>query len=220
MNETSADREKDIYYSKGSYQAALLSAQATVMGLKEILDEKSGLKRGYCIVRPPGHHAKCQEPAGFCFFNNVAIAARTARQAGKRVCIFDWDIHHGDGTQQEFYEDGDVLFISLHRCDNLSFYPYSEEMTASHIGSGKGKYLNVNLAWQTGLVVDEENRDNNQRSELGNSEYRRACDTLLFPMVEEFQPDLILISCGFDGALHDHLGWSNLTAIQYEYMTS
>ena len=73
--------------------------------------------------------------------------------------------------------------------------------------------MNVNVAWQTGEVVDEENRENNTISTLGNSEYKNACDTLLFPIVKEFNPDLILISCGFDGALHDPIGWSNLSAI-------
>ena len=72
---------------------------AAFKGLQAILDENSPIKRGYCITRPPGHHAKCGESAGFCLFNNVAIAAKVAKSEGKRVCIFDWDIHHGDGTQ-------------------------------------------------------------------------------------------------------------------------
>ncbi len=71
------------------------------------------------------------------------------------MCIFDWDIHHGDGTQKHFYEDDQVLFISLHRCDNLTFYPYNKEMKAEYIGEGKGKYFNVNVAWETGKIVDE-----------------------------------------------------------------
>lgn len=135
------------------------------------------------------------------------------------MCIFDWDIHHGDGTQEQFYEDGDVLFVSMHRCDKLTFYPYNESMKPSFSGEGKGKYHTVNVAWETGLVVDEEVRENNTQSTLGNNEYRKACDTLLFPIVEQFKPDLILISCGFDGALNDPLGWSKLTAMMYAYMT-
>ncbi len=71
------------------------------------------------------------------------------------MCIFDWDIHHGDGTQKHFIEDDQVLFISLHRCDNLTFYPYNKEMKAEYIGEGKGKYFNVNVAWETGKIVDE-----------------------------------------------------------------
>lgn len=78
--ETSPEKEKDVYYSKNSYTAALLSAQGALVGVRAILDEESSFNRGYCIIRPPGHHAKCAEPAGFCFFNNVAIATRVARQ--------------------------------------------------------------------------------------------------------------------------------------------
>jgi len=92
-------------------------------------------------------------------------------------------------------------------------------MRAEYVGEGKGQYKNINVAWETGLVVDEEVRENNTRSDLGNAEYRAACDSFLFPAVEEFKPDIILISCGFDGAVHDHLGWSNLTSLMYAYMT-
>ena len=78
----------------------------------------------------------------------------------------------------------------------------------SYIGEDKGKGFNVNVAWETGLVVDEFDRSNNKLSDLGNNEYRYACDTLLFPMIKEFEPELIIISCGFDSAMHDFLGWS------------
>jgi histone deacetylase 6 len=94
------------------------------------------------------------------------------------------------------------------------------EMKAESIGEGQGMYLNVNVAWETGLVVDEINRENNKVSELGNNEYKYACDKLLFPMVQEFKPDLILVSCGFDGAVHDFLGWSNISPMMYAYMTN
>jgi histone deacetylase 6 len=93
-------------------------------------------------------------------------------------------------------------------------------MKADCIGEGAGKYFNVNVAWETGKVVDEVNRDNNILSDLGNDEYKLVCDTVLFPMVREFKPDIILVSCGFDGAVHDFLGWSNLSPIMYAYMTN
>ena len=80
------------------------------------------------------------------------------------MCIFDWDIHHGDGTQQEFYKDDQVLYISMHRCDDLSFYPYNKEMCPSYVGEGKGKFYNVNVAWHTEEVVDEVVRENNKVS--------------------------------------------------------
>lgn len=195
---------------------------AAVKGVQTVLQEDNEaerLKRGYCIVRPPGHHSKCGDSAGFCIFNNVAIAAQYAKSQGHRVCVFDWDIHHGDGTQAAFYDDDQVLFISMHRCDSLSFYPYSKEMLPEYIGEGKGTYFNINVAWQTGQVVDEINRDKNTLSDLGNNEYRYACDHLLFPIVEEFAPDVIIISCGFDGGIHDFLGWSRLSPLLYGYLT-
>jgi histone deacetylase 6 len=92
-------------------------------------------------------------------------------------------------------------------------------MASSYIGEGKGKYFNVNIAWETNTVVDEVNRLGNQVSELGNNEYKYACDNLLLPMVSEFNPDIILVSCGFDGAIHDYLGWCNLSPMLYAYMT-
>jgi len=137
----------------------------------------------------------------------------------KRVCIFDWDIHHGDGTQSMFYNDNRLLYVSLHRSDKLTFYPQKEIQQSQFIGEGEGKGFNVNVAWETGLVVDEFDRMSNKVSELGNVEYRYACDTLLFPIIEEYQPELIIVSCGFDSAIHDFLGWSNLTPMMYEYMT-
>jgi len=179
--------------------------------------------RGYSITRPPGHHAQCGSSAGFCIFNNIAIAAKVAKAAGKRVCIFDWDIHHGDGTQREFYNDEKVLFISLHRSDKLQYYPYNKDMAPEYIGEGKGKYFTVNVAWEThSEKVDEANRqqpNDTQISQLGNNEYKYACDNLLFPMVREFKPDIILVSCGFDGAIHDLIGWCNLSPMLYAYMT-
>lgn len=107
----------------------------------------------------------------------------------------------------------------MHRCDDLSFYPYGQEMRPEYVGEGPGKYFNVNVAWQTGQVVDEIHREKNTLSELGNNEYRYACDHLLFPMVQEFAPDIIIISCGFDGGIHDFLGWSQLSPLLYGYMT-
>jgi len=119
------------------------------------------------------------------------------------VLIFDWDIHQGDGTQNIFYESKDVMLMSLHRCDNFTFYPRREDSLATFTGKGEGLGYNVNVAWQTGLEADELDRENNQRSDLGNREYMYACESLLLPIARQFKPDLILISCGFDSAIHD-----------------
>ena len=103
-------------------------------------------------MRPPGHHAKHDHYAGFSFFNNVALAAQKAASQGKRVLIFDWDVHHGDGTQTMFYDSDQVLFMSLHRFDDGTFYPRNGIGAPSYTGEGKGAFHNVNCAWNTGLV--------------------------------------------------------------------
>lgn len=133
--------------------------------------------------------------------------------------IFDWDIHQGDGTQNLFYESDQVMLMSLHRSDNCTFYPRREDAAGSFIGKDKGRGFNVNVAWQTGLVSDEQDRQNNKQSELGNREYKRACETLLFPIARQFKPDLIIVSCGFDSAIHDQLGWIQVSPVMYHWMT-
>lgn len=118
-----------------------------------------------------------------------------------------------------FYKDPRVLFTSLHRTDQLTFYPGYKECLPEYVGEGEGKGFNVNVAWETGLTVDEFDRLNNKESDLGNNEYRYACDTLLFPIIEQFKPELIIVSCGFDSAIHDFLGWSRVSPLMYHYMT-
>ena len=175
----------ECYECKDTYECAKISAAGTVTAVKDILDGNH--EKGYCIIRPPGHHAYHNMAAGFCFFNNVAIATKVAMSEPynlERVLIFDWDIHHGDGTQALFYDDPRVLFMSLHRTDNLTFYPGYKECLPEYVGEGKGRGFNVNVAWETGLVVDEFDRLNNKVSNLGNNDYRYACDTLLFPIIE------------------------------------
>jgi acetoin utilization deacetylase AcuC-like enzyme len=195
---------EDNYENKDTYLAARVAVDSCLTGVKRCLEHRQA---GYAIVRPPGHHAHHDLPSGFCFFNNVAIAAKYAADQGKKVLIFDWDIHQGDGTQTIFYDSKQVMLMSLHRCDNFTFYPKREDAVGSFIGKDEGLGYNVNVAWQTGLQADEAVRTNNQQSELGNKEYMYACETLLFPIARQFQPDLIIVSCGFDSAIHDTLGW-------------
>ena len=109
--------------------------------------------------------------------------------------------------------------MSLHRYDNMTFFPKRADSGSAYIGTGTGAGFNVNVAWETGKVSNEEDRYDNELTDLGCNEYRLACDTLLFPVAREYKPDLILVSCGFDGAIHDQLGWSQLCPLMYYYMT-
>ena len=215
--ETSYSLNEDNFECAETLAAAKLSSQACLTAVRKVIAGE--YDRGYCIVRPPGHHAHSELIQGFCFLNNVAIAAKYAADRGQRVLIFDWDIHHGDGTQEVFYASNQVLFVSLHRFDRQTFYPRRADSAASFVGEGVGAGFNVNVAWETGKTANEADRSANEATDLGPNEYRLACDDLLFPIAADFQPDLILVSCGFDGAIHDKLGWSRLCPVAFYYMT-
>uniref|UniRef100_A0A8B9ITB3 Histone deacetylase n=1 Tax=Amazona collaria TaxID=241587 RepID=A0A8B9ITB3_9PSIT len=168
------------------------------------------LKNGFAVVRPPGHHADPSTAMGFCFFNSVAIAARQLQQKGKlsKILIVDWDVHHGNGTQQVFYRDPDVLYISLHRHDDGNFFPGSG--AADEVGAGPGEGFNVNVAWTGGLDPP-----------MGDPEYLAAFRTVVMPIAHEFSPDVVLVSAGFDAA-DGHpppLGGYKVSAKCFGYMT-
>ncbi|XP_072350554.1 histone deacetylase 4-like, partial [Scyliorhinus torazame] len=145
------------------------------------------LKNGFAIVRPPGHHAEPSTAMGFCVFNSVAIAAKQLLEKSniKKVLIVDWDVHHGNGTQQVFYSDPNVLYLSLHRHDDGNFFPGSG--SADEVGSGPGEGFNVNIAWTGGLDPP-----------MGDAEYLAAFRTVVIPVANEFAPDVVLVSSGFD----------------------
>uniref|UniRef100_A0A8D1V834 Histone deacetylase n=1 Tax=Sus scrofa TaxID=9823 RepID=A0A8D1V834_PIG len=173
------------------------------------------LKNGFAVVRPPGHHADHSTAMGFCFFNSVAIACRQLQQQGKagKILIVDWDVHHGNGTQQTFYQDPSVLYISLHRHDDGNFFPGSgavDECLHLEVGAGSGEGFNVNVAWAGGLDPP-----------MGDPEYLAAFRTVVMPIAREFSPDLVLVSAGFDAA-EGHpppLGGYHVSAKCFGYMT-
>ncbi|XP_048872627.1 histone deacetylase 7 isoform X3 [Brienomyrus brachyistius] len=150
---------------------------------------KGELKNGFAVVRPPGHHADPSSPMGFCYFNSVAIAARQLQQklCVSKILIVDWDVHHGNGTQEVFYRDPSVLYISLHRYDDGNFFPGSGGPT--EVGSDAGEGFNVNVAWTGGLDPP-----------MGDAEYLAAFRTVVMPIAQEFSPDVVLVSSGFDAA--------------------
>jgi histone deacetylase 6 len=194
-----AQLDPDTYTSRDSAEAARLAAGGLVDLVGQVLS--GALTNGFALLRPPGHHAEADRAMGFCLFNNVAVATETARRSGgiRRVAIVDWDLHHGNGTQHSFEKDPDVLYFSTHQ---YPFYPGTGAIR--EVGRGKARGRTVNVAWPAGM---------------GDAEYLAAFDRVLLPIAREFEPDLVLVSCGFDAAAGDLLGGMTLSAAGYAAMT-
>ncbi|XP_018413494.1 PREDICTED: histone deacetylase 6 [Nanorana parkeri] len=203
------DEYNSIYINNKSYSSACLAAGSTFSVVEAVLTGK--VQNGVCIVRPPGHHAEPGSACGFCFFNNAALAARYAQSLQNpsepqlRVMILDWDIHHGNGTQHIFQEDDSVLYVSIHRYDDGLFFPSSEDAAHDKVGVGLGEGFNVNIPWNG--------------SKMGDSEYLLAFHRIVMPIAYEFNPQLVLISAGFDAARGDPLGGCRVSPEGYAHMT-
>lgn len=176
-----------------SWQAAALAAGS---GLAAVSELRSGTgDAAFCAVRPPGHHAEPSRAMGFCLLNNVATTAASLADSGERVVIFDYDAHHGNGTQDIFYEDPRVLFVSWHQ-----FPLYPGTGAAHEVGEGPGLGSTVNLPFQAGATGDR---------------YRRSIEEVVAPVVEEFEPTWMLVSLGFDAHRNDPLTHLGLTSGDY-----
>nr|XP_028569002.1 histone deacetylase 6 isoform X3 [Podarcis muralis] len=200
------DQYNSIFICASSYECARLAAGSAFSAVEAVLSGQ--VQNAVAIVRPPGHHAESDTACGFCFFNSVALAARYAqRLAGRpmRVMILDWDVHHGNGTQHMFEDDPSVLYVSLHRYDNGTFFPTSEDADYDRVGLGPGEGFTLNVPWNC--------------PRMGDPEYLAAFHQIVMPVSYEFNPELVLVSAGFDAARGDPLGGCLVTPECYAHMT-
>lgn len=189
----------DTYLTSGSYDAARQTASAAIAAAESIAGGE--IRRILLAGRPPGHHAEREHGMGFCIINNAAVAAEvlTSRHKFKRVAIIDWDVHHGNGTQHAFYHRRDVFYISLHR---YPFYPGSGASAERGMGEGEGYTLNIPLPGGTAA-----------------EKYLEVFRESAIRALEEYRPEFIIISCGFDAHVDDPLGGMGMTEDAYGEMT-
>ena len=186
---------------RGSYEIAKLSVGGAIQAVKTVV-ESGTIDTAYVLTRPPGHHAESDQGMGFCIFNNIVIAAKYAqKELGiRKIVILDWDAHHGNGTEDAFYEDDSVLFISLHQDGLEPIGRGNKEDT----GKDRGKGFTINIPLHAGS---------------GDAVYKYAFEQIIIPAIEDFAPELILVSTGQDGSIFDPLARMMLSAEGYRYMT-
>ncbi len=191
--------DPDTSTSSKSYRVALLAVGGLCETVKAVIEKN--INNGFALIRPPGHHAEKNRAMGFCLFNNVAIAARYAQKNHniEKVLIVDWDLHHGNGTQHAFENDPTVLYFSTHQ---YPYYPGTGSLEEIGIEDGKGFTVNIPLSYG-----------------YGDAEYSAIYNMLLKPIALEFNPDLILISAGFDIHKDDPLGGMSVTPIGFASIT-
>jgi acetoin utilization deacetylase AcuC-like enzyme len=186
------------YVATDSFRCALEAAGGTLAVLQAVLDGRAG--SGFAAIRPPGHHATPGRAMGFCLLNNTAIAARAAQRAGlERVMIVDFDVHHGNGTQEAFEEDQTVLYLSTHQ---QGIYPGTGRLEERGTGSAQGFTVNLPLP-----------------AYAGDDAFAEIADDFLLPLAERFSPDLLLISAGYDGHWLDPLASLQLTTRGFHHLS-
>jgi acetoin utilization deacetylase AcuC-like enzyme len=183
----------DTYVCKHDYEIARLAAGGLLTVCKNIISKKAD--NAFALVRPPGHHASKNRSMGFCLFNNAAIAANEITKLGKKVMIFDFDVHHGNGTQDIFYDRNDVMYQSLHLSPH-----YPGTGSAEEIGIGKGAGYTINTPLYYGN---------------GDKAVTKLLDNIFLPVAKQFKPDIIIMSCGYDSHHEDPLGGLRLTCNFY-----
>ncbi|MBS4024616.1 MAG: histone deacetylase [Clostridia bacterium] len=191
--------DPDTVVSSRSYEVALLAAGGTIKAVDQVVN--GIISNCFVMARPPGHHAEAERGMGFCLLNNVAIGAKYAQQqlGLKRILIVDWDAHHGNGTEKIFYNDPSVLYFSTHQSP---LYPGTGFVKSS--GEGEGVGYNVNVPVPRGT---------------GDQAMYYIFTKLLVPIIEQYQPELIIISAGFDGYYQDQLAGLELTCNGFKQMT-
>lgn len=187
-------------FAQDGYEIAALSAGLAAAAVEAVAT--GALENAYALSRPPGHHCTADTPQGFCLLANIAIAIEHARARGhiSRVAVLDWDVHHGNGTESIFYARDDVLTISLHQAGN---YPMHSGALADR-GRGAGDGCNINVPMHAGS---------------GHKAYLHAMDRIVLPALTAFQPDIIVVACGYDAAMVDPLARMQATAETFAEMT-
>ena len=191
--------DSDTIAVPATWEAALRAAGSGPTAVTRLGDEP-GL--AFAAVRPPGHHATSDRAMGFCFLNNLAVCAAALAANGKRVAVVDWDVHHGNGTQDAFYQSTEVLYLSLHQW-GYPFFPLSG--SGGEIGSGDGLGYNLNFAFPPGTAGDA---------------YRYAFGQVIDPVLRQFRPDWLLVSAGYDADARDPLAELELTPFDYQWMAA
>lgn len=192
--------DADTVASEATWKAALASTGLAEWAALTALDGASGRDTPFALGRPPGHHAISDDAMGFCFFNNAAVAAQSALdQAADRVAIFDWDVHHGNGIQDIFFDRSDVFYASIHE---TGLYPGTGKRSETGRDAGEGATLNVPLP-----------------SGADDPEYLHTLERVIVPALAQFDPDLLIVSAGFDAHRHDPISRMRLSTEAYALMT-